>query len=176
MLARIGEMLPAPQPGEYLQTLVEKLCPNLPVGRFPHLRETTVIHGSKPYRQDEAPVGQMVEGDRLTGQLPWSPTGRRRQHGPDPHPLCAHRHRSHHDPRVVRVHATDTDAIPVKSAIPTSLLHLAGELRDGAGIPRRDHEPVTQLYLLCPCLDLTPQTSIQTSRNTPTVERSARQR
>src|SRR5215212_3886697 len=150
VLARIGKRLPTPQPGEYLQTLVEKLCPNLPVGRFPHLRETTVVQGSKSYRQDEAPFGQMVEGHRLTGQLPRSPPSRRRQHSPDPHPLCAHRHRSHHDPRVVRVHATDTDAVPVKSAVPTRLLYLTGELRDGKGITRRDHEPVTQAYLLSP--------------------------
>src|SRR5215208_2554976 len=92
----------------------------------------------------------MVEGDRLAGELPRSPPGRRRQHGPDPHPLRAHGHRSHHHPRVVRFHVPDTDAVPVKSAVPTRLFHLAGELRDGARIPRWDHEPVTQAYLLSP--------------------------
>ena len=56
VLARIGERLPAPQPGEYLQTLVEKLCPNLPVGRFPHLRETTVVQGPSPTGKTRRPL------------------------------------------------------------------------------------------------------------------------
>src|SRR5215210_9484936 len=94
----------------------------------------------------------MVEGDRLAGQLPRSPPRRRCQHGPDPHPLRAHRHRGHHHPRIERIHLPDADAIPVEGAIPTRRFHLTGELRDGAGITRGDHKPVTQPYLLVPTL------------------------
>src|SRR5215210_3699604 len=94
----------------------------------------------------------MVEGDRLAGELPWSAPGWRRQHGPDPHPLRAHRHRGHHHPRIERIHPPNTDTVPVEGAVPTRLFHLTGELGDGARIPRGDHKPVTQPYLLAPTL------------------------
>src|SRR5919107_3918592 len=96
----------------------------------------------------------MVEGDRLAGEFPRSPPGRRRQYGPDLHPLRAHRHRGHHHPRIERFHLANTDTVPVEGAIPTRLLHLTGELRDTARIPRGDHKPVTQPYLLAPTLFL----------------------
>src|SRR5215210_4439572 len=94
----------------------------------------------------------MVEGDRLAGEFPRSPPGRRRQHGPYLYPLRAHRHRGHHHPRIKRIHLPNTDAIPVESAVPTRLFRPTGELRNGARIPRGDHEPVTQPYLLAPTL------------------------
>src|SRR5215213_501609 len=152
MLASIGEQLSAPQPGEYLQALVEQLGPNLPVGRLPDLRETTVLQSPEPDRQDETPAGEVVDGDRLAGEFPRSPPGRRRQYGPDLHPLRTHRHRGHHHPGIERIHLPNTDTVPVERAIPTRLLHLTGELSDGARIPRGDHKPVTQQYLLAPTL------------------------
>ena len=56
MLARIGEMLPAPQPGEYLQTLVEKLCPNLPVGRFPTFEKPPSSTAPSPTGKTRRPL------------------------------------------------------------------------------------------------------------------------
>ena len=91
-------------------------------------RVASVPRPAQADRQDEAPVRQVVDRDRLPRHLPWTATRQREDHGTQRDALRDRGHRAEHDPGVEDIAALDRDVVPGEYTIPAAFLGLAGHL------------------------------------------------
>ena len=107
-----------------------------------HTTESSILNGSKPHRQDEAPRAEVIHGQYLPskfqGMTPWSCHDER----PQRDSFGRRRDRAEQRERIPGVHRTDTDAIPGEVPVPTSVLSCGGQgdLLGGVSVGSNDSE------------------------------------
>ena len=119
------EALTRPEAEQHLETLVEALGAHAVVGRLAEGTELGIGWLAQAHAEHGPPAREMVEGDRLAGQLPGPPPGNRRHHRAQPDALGRLRDGAQHDPGIVdreRVVGVDEHVVPEEEAVPTRAL------------------------------------------------------
>src|SRR6266545_4568786 len=111
-----------PQPSYEVQALVEHLRANSAIELFPRISEAGT-NGAQSHGKDGASVGDLVQGDDLTGQLPGAAPGQRCEHGAELDMLRADRHCREQGPGVDAV-----GCLPDENAVPAVLVGENGML------------------------------------------------
>ena len=138
----VAERLPAPQPVQDVETLVQQLGARLTVGHFAELGEAGVDRAQAD-RQDHAAVRQIVERGGLAGQLPGPHARERREIGAQADALGAHRGGRQRHPGV-----DAPDRLIHKEAVPAGLLGLVGQVGRRTRVAAGQNKAISHMRLL----------------------------
>src|SRR5204863_5582584 len=86
VLAAVLERLARPEPLDDPQRLVEDRRPLAGIGDLADVAEAAVVEGTQADGHDEASAGEMIDRDRLAGQLPRPPARGREDDGAERDP------------------------------------------------------------------------------------------
>jgi len=96
----VGDGLAAPQPAQELQPLVEPVAADACVVLLAEAGQLAAGVHPQSHAEHEPAAAQVVEADRLAGELLRPPPGDRRDQRPDAQRLGGGRHGREHDPRI----------------------------------------------------------------------------